>query len=291
MILYVILKKPAMLTDSPDNLSPHNPYSPYWSNWTTEDFAQRRADGTIDNTIAVLPVAAMEQHGPHLPVCVDTAIGEAVIAATIPHLGDIPALFLPMQAVGFSPEHTAFGGTLSLKAETVLRLWMDIGESVAATGIRKLLIFNAHGGQVGMADIVARDLRARFGMLVFRCNWFDLPLGSAADFCSAHEQRFGIHAGEVETSMMLAIAPELVRMERAQVFHSTSEDRAAHYPILGNGKSAKFGWMVQDYNPAGAVGNAAAATAEKGRAMIEASGKALAQLLAELHALSAHTAR
>jgi creatinine amidohydrolase len=229
----------------------------------------------------------MEQHGPHLPVCVDTAIADAIVAASLPHLksmGDLPALFLPTQMVGFSPEHTAFAGTLSLKAETVLRLWMDIGESIAATGIKKLLIFNSHGGQVGIADIVARDLRARFGMQVFRCNWFDLPI-PMSDFCSPHEQRFGIHAGEVETALMLAIAPELVRMERALVFHSTSEDRAARYPILGNGKSAKLGWMMQDYNPSGAVGNAAAATAEMGRAVIEASGKALAQLLAEFHAL------
>ena len=254
--------------------------SRHWSHWTTEDFSQH----VNHRTIAVLPVAAIEQHGPHLPVCVDTAIGEAIVAATLPHLpDDVPALFLPMQAVGFSPEHTTFAGTLSLKAETVLRLWMDIGESVAAAGIKKLLIFNTHGGQVGMADIVARDLRARFGMLVFRCNWFDLPLPTV---CSAHEQRFGIHAGEVETALMLAIAPELVRMERAQVFHSTSQDRAALYPILGNGKSAKFGWMMQDYNPAGAVGNATAATAKTGRTLIEASGQALAQLLTELHALS-----
>ncbi|MEN9374730.1 MAG: hypothetical protein RIR79_2282, partial [Pseudomonadota bacterium] len=159
----------------------------------------------------------MEQHGPHLPVCVDTAIADAIVAASLPHLksmGDLPALFLPTQMVGFSPEHTAFAGTLSLKAETVLRLWMDIGESIAATGIKKLLIFNSHGGQVGIADIVARDLRARFGMQVFRCNWFDLPI-PMSDFCSPHEQRFGIHAGEVETALMLAIAPELVRMERA----------------------------------------------------------------------------
>ena len=241
-------------------MQPLRPQSPYWSHWTTDDFAQRRADGTIQHTIAVLPVAAIEQHGPHLPVCVDTAIGEAVIAAALPHLkrlGDVPALFLPMQAIGFSPEHTAFAGTLSLKAETVLRLWMDIGESVAAAGIQKLLIFNAHGGQVGMADIVARDLRARFGMLVFRCNWFDLPIGSAADFCSAHEQRFGIHAAGQRVSG--EGVPEIVKAHirkscfRQQLFHAGVTavrhdgvfrvDRVREYP-LGDGCPFSLGQQL-----------------------------------------------
>jgi creatinine amidohydrolase len=106
---------------------------------------------------------------------------------------------------------------------------------------------------------------------------------------SAHEHRFGIHAGEIETSMMLALAPELADMAQAQNFASTSEDRSKTYSILGNGKSAKLGWQMQDYNAAGAVGNAAAATAEKGRAVLDASGRALAQLLSELHQLPMDT--
>ena len=246
-------------------------------------------------TIAVLPVAATEQHGPHLPLNVDSALIDGVVAASLAHIAaDVPALFLPTQAIGLSPEHTAFAGTLTLKAETTIRIWTELAECVAASGVRKLVLLNSHGGQVGLMDVVARDLRARLGMLVYSVNWFGLPLVGAngedvnAQF-SAHEHRFGIHAGEIETSMMLALAPELVDMAQAQNFASTSEERSKKYAILGNGKSAKLAWQMQDYNPAGAVGNAAAATADKGRAVLDAAGRALAQLLAELHHLPMDT--
>lgn len=271
--------------------------SRFWADWSTRDFTQCQADGHLGATIAVLPVAATEQHGPHLPLRVDTALADGVVAATVPHIpADVPALFLPTQAVGFSPEHTRFPGTLTLKAETVIRLWTELGESVAATGVKKLVLLNSHGGQVGLLDVVARDLRARLDMLVYSVNWFGLPLtGPAGEdvnaLFSAHEHRFGIHAGEIETSMMLALAPDQVVMAQAHNFASTSEDRAKKFAILGNGKSAKLGWQMQDYNAAGAVGNAAAATAEKGRAVLDAAGRALAQTLAEIHQLPADTLR
>ncbi len=265
--------------------------SRFWAHWSTRDFSQAQTDGRMAETIAILPVAATEQHGPHLPLNVDSALIDGVVAAALPHIpAEVPALFLPTQAIGLSPEHAAFAGTLTLKAETTLRLWTELAESVAATGVKKLVLLNSHGGQVGLMDIVARDLRARLGMLVYSVNWFSLPLtGESGEdvnaLFSAHEHRFGIHAGEIETSMMLALAPDLVDMAQAQDFASTSQDRSMHYAILGNGKSAKLGWQMQDYNAAGAVGNAAAATAEKGRAVLGAAGRALAQLLAELHQL------
>jgi creatinine amidohydrolase len=266
-----------------------------WSDWSTRDFARAQANGTLAQTIAVLPVAATEQHGPHLPLSVDTNLVDGVIAASLAHIAtDVPALFLPTQAVGLSPEHAAFPGTLTLKAETTIRMWTDIAECVAASGVKKLVILNSHGGQVGMLDIVARDLRARLGMLVYSVNWFGLPLtgpdGEDVNaLFSAHEHRFGIHAGDIETSMMLALQPDLVDMAQALNFTSTSEDRAQRFPVLGNGKSAKLAWQMQDYNAAGAVGNAAAATADKGRAVVDAAGRALAALLAEVHQLPANT--
>ncbi|WP_296510494.1 creatininase family protein [Rhodoferax sp.] len=272
-----------------------HPPSRFWADWTSPQFEAARAAGTLDRLIAVLPVAATEQHGPHLPLQVDSALVDGVVAQALPHLAaDVPALFLPTQAVGFSPEHAQFAGTLTLKAETVIRLWTEIGECVAATGVKRMVIFNSHGGQVGLMDVVARDLRARLGLLVYSVNWFGLPLtapgGSDVNaLFSAHEHRFGIHAGDVETSMMLALRPDLVNMGQADNFASTSEDRAKAFPILGNGKSAKLGWQIQDYNPTGAVGNAAAATAVKGEAVLSAAGRALAGLLSEVHALPEDT--
>jgi creatinine amidohydrolase len=263
----------------------------FWSDLSTADVA------ALDRSraIAVLPVAATEQHGPHLPLSVDTDIVNGVVAAALPHLpADLPALFLPTQAIGFSPEHTRFAGTLTLRAETLVRLWTEIGEGVAASGVKKLVLLNSHGGQVGALDLVARDLRARLSMLVYSVSWFNLPLRDAGGqdvnaLFSADEHRFGIHAGEIETSMMLALRPDRVRMDRAEYFRSTSQDRAERFATLGNGRSAKLGWMMQDYNTNGAVGNASAATAEKGRALLDAAGRALAQALVEIDQLPPDT--
>ena len=263
----------------------------FWADLKSPDFA--RLDRP--RCIAVLPVAAIEQHGPHLPLHVDATLVDGVIASAVAHLpASLPVLFLPTQAIGFSPEHTRFPGTLTLKADTILRLWTELAESVAATGVKKLLLFNSHGGQVGLLDVVARDLRARLGMLVYSVNSFNLPLldehgKSVADRFSAHEHRFGIHAGDIETSMMLALRPEQVDLAKAQDFHSTSQDRSVQFSILGDGRSAKLGWQMQDYNPHGAVGNAAAATAENGQALLKAAGRSLAQLLAEIDQLPSDT--
>ena len=269
--------------------------SRYWADLTALEFAQMQTSGEAARTIAVLPVAATEQHGPHLPLSVDTVLVDGILKAALPRLAtDLNVLVLPTQAVGLSPEHARFPGTLTLKTETILRLWTDIGESVAAAGISKLLIFNTHGGNVSLMDLVARDLRARFDMLVYSVSWFNLPLTDTQGqdvnaLFSLEEHRFGIHAGDIETSMLLALAPERVDMTQAQHFASAAQTRAQQFSILGNGKSAKLGWQMQDYNPAGAVGNAAAATADKGHALLDAAGRALAQLLGEMDQLPPDT--
>jgi len=268
-----------------------NTPSRFWADHSTQDFARWQASGQAAQTIAVLPVAATEQHGPHLPLSVDTVLVNGVVAAALPHLPDaLRVLFLPTQAVGLSPEHARFPGTLTLRSDTVVRLWTEMGECVAAAGIKKLVLFNSHGGNVSLMDIVARDLRARLDLLVYSVSWFNLPLRDDTGqdvntLFSANEHRFGIHGGDVETSMMLALDPAQVDMAQAQDFHSTSQDRAEQFAILGNGKSAKLGWQMQDYNPAGAVGNAAAATADKGRSVVTAAGRSLAQLLIEVDQL------
>ena len=269
--------------------------SHFWSDLTTRQFAQLVASPSIAQAVAVLPVAATEQHGPHLPVSVDTALVDGVVNAALPHLpADLPVLFLPTQPIGKSNEHIRFPGTLTLSAQTVISLWMDIGASVARSGIKKLVLLNSHGGQASIMDIVARDLRTKHDLIVYSANWYNLPLGDAVmGLFPAEEHRFGIHAGDIETSMMLALKEKSgirgIDMTQAQNFHSTSQDRAAKYPVLGNGTSAKLGWQMQDYNPQGAAGNAAAATAAKGHALIDAAGLQLANLLKEVSDLPLST--
>ena len=260
-----------------------------WAQLSTRDFA------ALDPacTVAVLPLGATEQHGPHLSLAVDTVLVDGVVDAALTHLtATDPVLVLPTQTVGLSTEHQAFAGTLTLSPQTVMQLWCELGACVARAGVKKLLMFNAHGGHVGLMDVVARELRAQHGLIVYSSSWYNLPLDASvmAQF-SAQEHRFGIHAGDIETSMMLALAPDQVDMRQAQHFASTSQERAATYAVLGNGKSAKLGWHMQDYNPQGAAGNAAAATAAKGDALVRSAGEQLACLLKELIALPLTTVR
>ena len=262
----------------------------FWANLSTAQFEGRRRCGLAGRTVAVLPVAAVEQHGPHLPLCVDAALADAMVQAALPRLRpEAPVLVLPTQAVGLSNEHLAFPGTLSLDAETVMRTWTALGECVHRAGVNRLVLFNTHGGNVSLMDLVARDLRARLGMMVWHTSWFNLPLGAAMAAFSAEEHRFGIHGGDIETSLMLAIQPRQVDMGQARHFHSQSAARAAAHPVLGQGRGARLGWQMQDLNPAGAAGDAAAATAEKGQALLDAVGDQLAALLHEVVDLPDHT--
>lgn len=263
----------------------------FWADLTSRHFAQLAASSSIDNAVAVLPVSAIEQHGPHLPVSVDTTLVNGVVNASLAHLpAELPVLFLPTQQVGKSNEHIRFPGTLTLSAQTLISVWMELGASVARAGFKKLVLLNSHGGQVSVMDIVARDLRTAHDLIVYHTSWYNLPLGDAVTgLFPPEEHRFGIHAGDMETSMMLALAPAQVDMALAKNFHSTSQDRAAAYPILGNGTSAKLGWQMQDYNPQGAAGNAAAATAAKGHALLDAAGLQLARLLQEVSSLPLST--
>ncbi|KUF42503.1 creatininase family protein [Comamonas kerstersii] len=258
-----------------------------WADVSARDFALAQRSGLAAQTVAILPVGAVEQHGPHLPLKVDTALVEGVVDAALPLMAaDVPVLVLPTQAIGLSLEHQDYAGTLSLSPATLLAVWTELGVCVARAGVKKLLIFNAHGGNVSSMDIVARQLRMQCGLLVYHSSWFNLPQPAGVNEAfSAHEHRFGVHGGETETSMMLHLAPELVRMEHARNFASSSEVRARQFPILGNGKSAKLGWAMQDYNPQGAAGNAAAADAQRGQALVQGAAASLAQLCAEIHAL------
>jgi creatinine amidohydrolase len=217
----------------------------------------------MERIVAVLPVAAVEQHGPHLPVGTDSLIMEGYLDQSIAAMpDDLPVLILPTQCVGKSNEHVEFPGTLTLSAETAVRAWTEIGESVHRAGVKKLLIMNSHGGNVPIIDIVARDLRARFGMLVVNASWS--RLGYPDGLFSPAERQHGIHGGEIETAWMLHFRPDLVEMEQARDFTPASVEIERRFSYLRVTQPIGFGWMAQDVSEAGAIGNAALGTAEKG---------------------------
>ena len=225
-----------------------------WAEYRTTEYAG------IDpmRTIAILPTAAIEQHGPHLPVGVDTMIAEGLLdalRATCPE--DLDIRILPVQAVGKSNEHLHAPGTLTLSAENALRAWVEIGLSVARAGVKKIVIVNSHGGNLDLISILSRELRVQARMLAVKCQWGSF--GQPAALYPPEELAFGIHGGDVETSLMLAFRPDLVDMAAAQNFRSSAE--AATIPPIG---AVSYGWISSDLNPAGTVGNAAIATAKKG---------------------------
>jgi creatinine amidohydrolase len=248
-----------------------------WQDMTTEEFAALDAA----RVIALLPVAAIEQHGPHLPVSTDACINQGVLARALELMpDDLPVTVLPMLPVGKSSEHLGFPGTLTLSAETLIRLWTEIGESVARAGVRKLVLFNSHGGQPQVMDIVARDLRVRLGMLVVAYSWYagGLPSG----LFDQDEVRHGIHAGAIETSMMLHLRPDLVRLDLAANFRPLMADLAPDYRHLSPTGAGRLAWMAQDLHPSGACGDAADADAGRGRALVEHAARTLIELLAEI---------
>ena len=245
----------------------------YWADQTAAGFTDLPAD-----LIAVLPIGAIEQHGPHLPLSVDRDLVEAVIARAMPRLGSQQnVLVLPTLAVTKSGEHDRHAGTLSLSAQSLLANLQEIGAAVSRAGVARLVLLNGHGGNNAVLDIAARDLRISHQMLAATCSWFGF-----ADYPDTAELAHDIHGGYLETSAMLAARPELVDMSKAQNFHSASADWAREFKFIGlTGQAAKPGWIIDDLNPHGACGNAAAATAEMGRQLLHSAAENFVAFLAE----------
>lgn len=254
--------------------------SGYWQDLISGDFEALDAD----HTVAVLPVAAVEQHGPHLPLATDAVINEAIVARSLARLPPKPpVLVLPALNVGHSLEHTRFAGTLSVDAATLMAAWLDVGRSVARAGVRKLVIFNTHGGQKSLVDLVALRLRAECELMTVRASCFDF--GVPPDLFDDDELRHGIHGGEVETSLMLHLRPDLVRRDALADFDGLPAHLAAGRQMLGAERPAGLGWMSQDLHPAGVCGNAARADAARGERYFEHLAERFATLLSEVAAM------
>jgi creatinine amidohydrolase len=252
---------------------------PFWSDLKTTDFAA--LDWT--RTIVALPIAAIEQHGPHLPLGVDAMIMKGMIARIVPLLPALPrVLFLPIQSVGVSTEHRDFPGSLSLKPSTALAMLTELFEGPIAAGAKKLLILNSHGGNSPLVTQAALELRARRGVLAVTCSF--ARFGYPPELFSGDELRHGIHGGAVETSLMLYLRPDLVDMSRAENFPVATRDFAHAFKWLSADRPAGFGWMAQDLSKDGAMGDATAASAQKGGAVAEYWARAFVELIHEADA-------
>jgi creatinine amidohydrolase len=237
----------------------------------------------VDRTrwIAVLPLAATEQHGPHLPLETDILIAQAYLTQVRELLSDdLPVTFLPIQPVGISTEHTDFPGTQTLSPEEALKNWIALGEGVARAGIKKLVMVTSHGGNSAAMSLVAQELRARLQMLVVTTAWG--RLSAAATLFSAEEVEHGIHGGAIETSIMLARYGEEVKREAIADFRPSTIAMKKDFRWLSAQRPAPFAWQAQDLHPSGAVGDATQASAEKGERLIDQGVRAFCELLAEV---------
>ncbi|WP_018140523.1 creatininase family protein [Thioalkalivibrio sp. ALJ7] len=245
---------------------------PWWQHHTSATIAELAAhDG-----VAILPLSAIEQHGPHLPLDTDYRIGLGLLQAAYGQLDDAPSLaILPPMAIATSNEHLGFPGTLTLQPETAIAALRDIGISVARSGIRRLLIANSHGGNTAICDLVGLDLRRQQDMLVVKHHYFQQPLPAALGI-PAEEQRHGLHGGLLETAMMQVLAPQQVRMAAAADAGSLGTTLESELEMLQPEGRAAFSWMAGDLNPTGVVGNARAATPELGATLIAHYASSLA---------------
>lgn len=240
---------------------------PLWSDLKRPDFT-----GLAENTIAVLPLGATEQHGPHLPLSVDTTLTEAVLARVEARAH---ALQLPTLSVTKSDEHMAHPGTLTLSARTALAVLEDITASVARAGVKRFVFFNGHGGNTALLEVAARAARIDHGLICAHTSWF-----AFADDTGLGDLSHDLHAGLIETSAMLAARPDLVDMGKARDFPTAMQGWEAKGHRTGlTGQPARPGWTIDDLNPDGALGNTAAATAELGEHLLNTAAEGFARWL------------
>ena len=205
--------------------------------------------------VAILPIAAVEQHGPHLPLSTDVEIGDGLVRAAIARLDDVPHVVLPAQTIGASPEHRSFPGTLTLTPDSLGDALVELAGSLCQAGIRRLVLSNSHGGNKAVLDAAALQIRFEYDMLAVKANYFRFPRPIEVDLPEV-EWVHGLHGGAVETAMMLHLRPELVRTSEIRRFESFGEDLERQLTWVRPEGVAPFAWLAPDLNPRGVTGDA-----------------------------------
>ena len=227
--------------------------------------------------VAVLPLGATEQHGPHLATSVDSDLVEAVLARTsVPE--ETCVLVLPTLKITKSAEHDRHPGTLSLSGDTLLAVLRDIAASVRRAGVERLCLFNGHGGNTALLEMAVREMRITHEMIAVHCSWFGFA--ETAGLIAPDALAVDLHAGDTETSAMLAAAPDRVDMALAENFRPAMCDWPEAWIGL-TGQAARPGWIIDDLNGQGACGDATAATAEKGEALLQSAARNFGEFLQE----------
>jgi creatinine amidohydrolase len=238
-------------------------------NWKQVDALPR------ESTLLVLPTAAVEQHGHHLPLATDTLINNLLLGHALQKLAPELAVFaLPPVHYGKSNEHVGFPGTLAVSAATFMAVLRDLGKSLSSAGFQKLVLYNTHGGNTALIDVMARDLRAEFGLRTFALHGSG---GISFEGLSPQEKAYGFHAGEVETALLLASVPELV--DRSAYTVNYIADVAHPELLLPENAPATFAWLTLDIAASGVMGDPRPATAENGKRWLEQAAMRLAAAL------------
>jgi creatinine amidohydrolase len=238
-------------------------------NWKQVDALPR------DSTLLVLPTAAIEQHGHHLPLATDTLINNLLLGHALAKLpADAPIYALPPVHYGKSNEHISFAGTLSVSSSTFMAVLRDLGASISSAGFRKLALYNTHGGNSALIDVMARDLRAEFKLRTFTLHGSG---GIKFEGLNPQERAYGFHAGEVETAFLLAAAPELV--DRFAYTANYIADVGKPELLLPENAPATFAWLTRDISPTGVMGDPRPATAENGALWLSQAATRLAAAL------------
>lgn len=242
-----------------------------------------RVEAATADTLFILPLGATEQHGPHLPLETDSIIAKGVCDGVLPLLpSDADIRILPVEQIGYSLEHMDHDGSQTLAFDEAVHRWVAVGEEIARAGGRKLLLMNAHGGNSPLMTIVAQELRVRCNMLAVATSWTRFIKGSG--IIAPAEEAFGIHGGEIETAVMLALAPHRVDMKKAMDFPNLQEALALDYKHLRAYGPHAFGWKAADLNRFGVTGRAGVATAETGQALLVKASEGLSELISEVMA-------